>query len=559
MRHRYANAPAPPNPVTQTPAFKAWFGNSRVVNDRGDPLVVYSGRPDIRDLFGAIPDGPRSHYGAWFASDDVRCAESYTDPHRALDYQAADPGVVPLYLSIQNPLVIDAEFKHWRNTAFHVERAREAGHDGVIIRNSVDHYASRRDKPPKRSEASTVYVWFKPGQAKSALTAPMRSRYGQREPLEYTGPNRGAFDPENPDIRGNPYRRVAGKRTRTWLPADAGKFDENSRLEWRRGKRWDDIETWRMSPRQVERARSPKLVLPDGREAALKPLGSGQFTTAYMGSDKWVYLLTREESGKRDMSKDILAALASEDENKTFSRHFPWVECIGHVEVPRRGLFRVYRMPRYMKLDSRNARTAHKIRKIDLTAWNELVARKAEEMADKTGVPVEEVTVTDVDLSSSEIRAAAVDSLLRGLTGSPAERSIAQALVRMAEVAADLGPGWVFEFPIRNIMQDADGNIVLLDVLLDRDEFVKQNAERKKQEKSEARANPIEKFLPREFIRVPGLDAQRKAADTITKTLAYAEAAHRAATEAARKAEQYKRAMMYEMLYSHEERFPGVT
>ena len=76
----------------------------------------------------------------FFAAADYSVANSYADDSRAFDYQNAEPQTIPLYLSIQNPMVVDAKGKHWRETEKYIKEAKDAGHDGIIIKNSVDFY-----------------------------------------------------------------------------------------------------------------------------------------------------------------------------------------------------------------------------------------------------------------------------------------------------------------------------------------------------------------------------------------------------------------------------------
>lgn len=191
-------------------AFRRWFGDSKVVDASGQPLVVYHGAPDVRGIFaGGFKKSPMRG-DVFFATDDPRTAETYTDPHRAWDYQDAEPGVIPLYLRIENPLVVDAGFQHWRGTEHVIEKARKAGHDGVIIQNTIDHFASDRKAKPRREDACTVFAFFSPTQAKSALYAPMKARdpnhwhVSTSQPLDFTGPNDGTFDLDDPDLRSNP-------------------------------------------------------------------------------------------------------------------------------------------------------------------------------------------------------------------------------------------------------------------------------------------------------------------------------------------------------------------
>jgi len=207
-----------------TKAFRRWFGDSKVVDARGEPLVVYHGAPDVRGIFAGGFKRSSMRGDVFFATDDPRTAETYTDPHRAWDYQNAEPGVIPLYLRIENPLVIDAGFQHWRGTEHVIEQARQAGHDGVVIENTIDHYASDRKAKPRREDACTVFAFFSPTQVKSALTGPMKARDPNRwhvstsQPLDFTGPNDGTFDLDDADLRSNP--RPDGEAIAAWCDSN---------------------------------------------------------------------------------------------------------------------------------------------------------------------------------------------------------------------------------------------------------------------------------------------------------------------------------------------------
>lgn len=174
-------------------AFKNWFGNSKVVDKEGAPLVVHHGAPDVRGIFS---EGFRgfSRGAVWFAAEDRETAGTYADDRRALDYQNAEPGVIPLFLSIQNPMEVDAKGQSWKGTAQKVEEAKAAGHDGIIIRNTVDPYQSGMVKRP-----TAVFAWFSPTQAKSALASSMASRVDGK-PISGADPNSGAWSPDNPGI-----------------------------------------------------------------------------------------------------------------------------------------------------------------------------------------------------------------------------------------------------------------------------------------------------------------------------------------------------------------------
>lgn len=175
---------------TNTHEFKAWFGDSKAVDAKGRPLVVYHGSPDLRFL---KEDGKfktqkeRLGFGYdtaahWFTPSRVT-AKSYTDPHRAFDYQNAEEGVFPAYISLQNPLIIEAGGANWRDAQRHgktsnvIDEARNLGHDGVIIRNVKDDYNNGKSTKP-----TDTYVVFESTQIKSAEK------------------NSGAFGPADPNV-----------------------------------------------------------------------------------------------------------------------------------------------------------------------------------------------------------------------------------------------------------------------------------------------------------------------------------------------------------------------
>ena len=100
--------------------------------------------------------------------------------------------IMPVFLSLQNPLVIDQGFSSYRLMSYldTIKKAQRDGNDGVIIKNTYDGKAQpgwiskliakwRKEDVP----SDTIYIAFEPTQIKSA-----------------TG-NKGTFDKTNPDIR----------------------------------------------------------------------------------------------------------------------------------------------------------------------------------------------------------------------------------------------------------------------------------------------------------------------------------------------------------------------
>lgn len=153
---------------TDTPAFQNWFGDSKAVDDAGDPLRVFHGTGGdfsvfSRDRAGAATGAANTGMGFFF-TDNSEVAGNYARMSR--DAQS----IMPVYLSLQNPLRLDA--KNMMEADKLLMSGLKPANDGAIIRVGM------RD-----GGTQTVYMVREPGQIKSA-----------------TG-NQGTFDASNPDIR----------------------------------------------------------------------------------------------------------------------------------------------------------------------------------------------------------------------------------------------------------------------------------------------------------------------------------------------------------------------
>jgi hypothetical protein len=193
-KYMYMPAPAP-----ETPEFKRWFGDSKVVDENGKPIRAFHGTSNEftefksqRDLaaegdpffsyFGEVTDHPSS-LGFWFSAESQNKRRYVKGNAEAVASafagQATGSAVYPVFLSIKNP----REFLNWDDLNLAVEKAGSSsslrekllneGYDGLVIRDSQTDLNVLRDD----------WVAFKPTQVKSA-----------------TG-NTGAFSPTNPDIR----------------------------------------------------------------------------------------------------------------------------------------------------------------------------------------------------------------------------------------------------------------------------------------------------------------------------------------------------------------------
>ncbi len=174
-----------------SPAFKAWFGDSKAVDAKGKPLVVYHGTNSDFEAFDPASRGSQTR--------DADASQGYffsASPDVASQYAQLGTGpenVVPVYLSLQNPMIEDAEGAPYIRDYFMdvMEQAAEAGHDGVIFKNVEDGVTA--------GHLSETFVAFHPEQIKSSVG------------------NSGTFDPNDPRIL---YQSFSdGPRGRITFPA----------------------------------------------------------------------------------------------------------------------------------------------------------------------------------------------------------------------------------------------------------------------------------------------------------------------------------------------------
>lgn len=182
-----------------TPEFKAWFGDSKVVDEKGKPLMVYHGTPNLFSAFDKayLPEPSANDPG--FYGQGFYFADSYPGAWR---YTKGKGVVLPLYLSIRNPLVLDDVYNKMMRE-IPLERIKELGiykkglETGKYAGFFFDEYVTENRLSKKLSDhakakgydgikAGKEYVAFEPNQIKSVY-------------------NRGTFDPNNDNIY---YQRV---------------------------------------------------------------------------------------------------------------------------------------------------------------------------------------------------------------------------------------------------------------------------------------------------------------------------------------------------------------
>jgi hypothetical protein len=134
---------------TKTPAFKKWFGDSKVVDENGEPLVVYHGTDKEFKKF----DKKKTIGGQFWFTNKKDLIEKG-------EVGAAGKGrIIESYLSIKNP----AGWNEYDKLS--LDQIIQQGFDGIILEESDQN----------------TYIAFEPTQIKSVE-------------------NKGTFDPENPNI-----------------------------------------------------------------------------------------------------------------------------------------------------------------------------------------------------------------------------------------------------------------------------------------------------------------------------------------------------------------------
>ncbi len=203
-----------------TPEFKRWFGDSKVVDEAGEPLVVYHGTSADFDAFSKGMRGKATQSAdakrGFFFTNEPRVADDFV-PYINDEGRLGQRGqIMPVYLNMRNPAEWDwgGNRASAKELSAAIRDARRAGHDGLIIEAIRDAGFSGG-----WGRRSTHYIVFEPEQIKSAIG------------------NRGTFDPRDPRIvyqRGRGQAALNEGRAIITLfdRADASTFMHETGHEW---------------------------------------------------------------------------------------------------------------------------------------------------------------------------------------------------------------------------------------------------------------------------------------------------------------------------------------
>ena len=169
--------------LTETPEFKDWFGDSKVVYKEGesDPYHNPEGIPGIPKM---VYYGASERLSSYLFRPDERGLISFTTCSGAAQQAAGKGGeVIPAYLKIENPLIIKSTGGYFIDNAA-IDKARAQGNDGIIFDLFHGNY---------------TYAVFSPDQVKSPL-------------------NRGIFNPGDADILNKAGRSYAEESNKVTEP-----------------------------------------------------------------------------------------------------------------------------------------------------------------------------------------------------------------------------------------------------------------------------------------------------------------------------------------------------
>ena len=190
--------------VPDTPEFRRWFGDSKVVDDNGAPKVVYHGSPNFTHDKGIIGGGfstfdrmttARVIPGRKPGMDNVGSWFSDMPGEKGAGMYAGPGSIYPVHLAIKNPWRPEGfgEFLEKLNAAAgrDVKKAQKKGEplgraNPEPLREWLKEHGYDGIEFPKGTvdgKEQRVWVALEPEQIKSAIG------------------NSGAFDPTNPDIR----------------------------------------------------------------------------------------------------------------------------------------------------------------------------------------------------------------------------------------------------------------------------------------------------------------------------------------------------------------------
>lgn len=117
--------------ATDSPAFQQWFGDSKVTDKEGSPLVVYHGTGAVFDEFRLPENAKGDQKGIWFSADpylpsSLAIANGTEEKGIFRKSWAGAPNVRPVYLSVKNP------YRYEGRGFYDIDALKAQGYDGMV-------------------------------------------------------------------------------------------------------------------------------------------------------------------------------------------------------------------------------------------------------------------------------------------------------------------------------------------------------------------------------------------------------------------------------------------
>jgi hypothetical protein len=180
-----------------TEAFKKWFGNSKVVDENGDPLVVYHGTTADIETFKLSKEGALG--AGIYLTPNPNFAGTYADTSNlsrsdaALD-EANGQNVMPLYASIKNPLVLSAKGDPMIDALVQLGVARNKA--GAIVEKAYEEkgYVGKQVMTRAITQGFDGIMQYRDGELTEVVA------FSPTQIKSATG-NNGEYSPFNPNIK----------------------------------------------------------------------------------------------------------------------------------------------------------------------------------------------------------------------------------------------------------------------------------------------------------------------------------------------------------------------
>jgi hypothetical protein len=194
--------------ATTSPAFRRWFGGSRLIDKNGQPQVVYHGTKTPghtvftpREITRAGTGEALSGVGLYFS----------TEPREAASYAGEEGAVYPVYLRLENPFI--RGYSRWRSGALAIATAYLS--DLVNERYAQGKVATLREGSflAEALPPTVITQMLRADGYDGVVDGHILMVLDGKQVKSATG-NRGTFDVNDADIRHNPRRTRRARRSR---------------------------------------------------------------------------------------------------------------------------------------------------------------------------------------------------------------------------------------------------------------------------------------------------------------------------------------------------------